>query len=384
MRSPLKHETLVAMLLGMAVLLVAFFGIKQFTSLNAVLWLVIADGLWMLVCWQLWQRLDLNRADEGAPLYPRLGLANRLTLLRGGLIAMTGGFLFQPQALGQTFEVTAWIPGLLYTLAAILDRLDGFVARRSKQTSLLGSELDTAYDALGLLVAPLLAVSYSKVHWSFLLVSAAYYVFQWGIYWRRTRNLPVYPLLPSMLRRTLAGFQMGFVAVILLPCFQAPATQLIGVAFMIPILLGFLVDWLVVSGRIQSSASNTQFFNRLAQFSHSIFQPLLRALLFVFLLLFVLGFGLGHELSNEFLPSRIFHIALLLAAGMALLGLAGRVGALIALMLVTFFWGESPVNAITAVIIFSSVWLMLLGTGRFSVWQWDDDWVNRRDGEEHA
>src|SRR5690606_21176327 len=122
----------------------------------------------------------------------------------------------------------------------------------------LGTELDTAYDALGLLIAPLLAVSYGKIHWSFLLVSAAYYIFQWGLYWRRTHNLPVYELLPSMLRRTLAGFQMGFVAVILLPCFQAPATHWIGVAFMIPMLLGFMVDWLVVSGRIQSSNANTQ------------------------------------------------------------------------------------------------------------------------------
>lgn len=372
MRAPLKNEILLAILLGMATLLAVFFSIKQFTSLDALQWLLIADCLWFLVCWQLWQRADLNRPSEGAAPYPSLGWANRLTLLRGGLIALTGGFLFQPQALG----LMAWIPGVLYTIAAILDRMDGFVARRSKQTSLLGSELDTAYDALGLLVAPLLAVGYGKVHWSFLLVSAAYYIFVWGLYWRRTHQLPVYPLLPSALRRTLAGFQMGFVALILLPCFYAPFTVVVGLAFMLPILLGFIVDWLVVSGRIPSTAATTHFFNRLAHFSHNIFQPLLRLLLLVALFLF--------STNNNGSSPTILLCGLLLAAAMTLIGLTGRVGALLVLIFIGFLLGAAATDAITATIIFTCAGLVLLGTGRFSLWQGDDRWVNRRDGEEQS
>lgn len=370
MRSPIKHEVLLVILLGIATLLAGYFTIKQFTSINALQWLVIADCLWVFVCWQLWQRLDLNRAHASAPLYPRLGWANHLTLLRGGLIALTGGFLFQPQASGWA----AWIPGVLYSIAAILDRMDGFVARRGKQTSLLGSELDTVYDALGLLVAPLLAVGYGKIHWSFLLVSAAYYVFVWGLYWRRTHNLPTYPLMPSLLRRTLAGFQMGFIAFILLPCFQAPLTIIIGIAFMLPILLGFAVDWLVVSGRIESTTTTQQNFDRLDHFSYTIFQPLLRALLFIATLIFIL--------RDDFLSPFFVAVILLMFAAAALLGLAGRIAALMVLILVTFMQGDTTLDATTATIIFSSVWLMLLGTGRFSLWQWDDRWVNRRDGEE--
>lgn len=370
MHAPIKHEILLAILVGIATLLAAFFCIKQFTSLDALHWLLLADGLWLFVCWQLWQRIDLNRTSESAAPYPTLGWANRLTLLRGGLIALTGGFLFQPQAAG----FAAWIPGLLYTLAAILDRIDGFVARRSKHTSLLGNELDTVYDALGLLVAPLLAVGYGKIHWSFLLVSAAYYVFVSGIHWRRTRNLPVYPLLPSMLRRTLAGFQMGFVAFILLPCFHAPLTVVIGVAFMLPILLGFIVDWLVVSGKIQSSTTTHAFFNRLANSSHTLFQPFLRLILLSAILFFVA--------SDNFISSITNAIILMLFASATLIGLAGRTNALIVLMVFTFIQGTATVDAVSSVIIFSSVWIMLLGTGRFSVWQWDERWVNRRDGEE--
>ncbi|MDO8343951.1 MAG: CDP-alcohol phosphatidyltransferase family protein [Cellvibrio sp.] len=372
MRSPIKHEVLLVILLGIATLIAGFFTIRQFTPLDSLQWLLIADCLWVFVCWQLWQRLELNRAHQSAPLYTKLGWANHVTLFRGGLIALTGGFLFQPQAEGWA----GWIPGVLYTLAAILDRMDGFVARRGKQTSLLGSELDTVYDALGLLVAPLLAVGYGKIHWSFLLVSAAYYVFVWGLYWRRTHNLPVYPLMPSLLRRTLAGFQMGFVAFILLPCFYAPLTIIIGIAFMLPILLGFIVDWLVVSGRIQSSATNAKLFNHLAQISHTVFQPLLRLVLFIALLLLI------HN-DNILLPT-FLTVILLVVATMTLFGLAGRIGALIAVVLVTFSTGDNFVDVITATIIFTGAWLMLLGTGRFSLWQWDDRWVNRRDGEEHS
>ena len=369
MQSPIKHEILLAILLGMATLLAAYIGVKQLTTLNALQWLLIADGLWFFVCWQLWRRAELNRTSEGAPLYPTLGWANRLTLLRGGLIALTGGFLFQPQAVG----LIAWIPGVLYSIAAILDRMDGFVARRSQHTSLLGNELDTVYDALGLLVAPLLAVGYGKVHWSFLLVSAAYYVFVWGLYWRRTHNSPVYPLMPSKLRRTLAGFQMGFVAFILLPCFQAPMTMIIGIAFMLPILLGFIVDWLIVSGKIPSTTATTHFFNLLAQTSHNIFQPMLRASLLIAIGMFIFS---GNSLSL------ILTSGLLVIASATLVGLAGRVCALVLLVLISLLQGDQQVGLITAVIIFSSVWLMLLGTGRFSLWQWDDRWVNRRDGEE--
>jgi len=370
MYSTIKNEILLAVLVGMAVLLGVYVALKQFTTLNALQWLLITDGLWAYVCWQLWRRVELNRADESAPLYPALGWANRLTLLRGGLIALTGGFLLQPQTAG----LIAWVPGVLYAVAALLDRVDGFIARRTKHTSLLGSELDTVYDALGLFVAPLLAVGYGKVHWSFLLVSAAYYIFVWGMYWRRTHNLPVYPLMPSLLRRTLAGFQMGFVAFVLLPCFHAPLTTLMGVAFMLPILFGFIVDWLVVSGRIPCNTQSRDFFDRVAQFSQSYFQPSLRALLFVAVVIFIF---------LEKIHTPIFmQTSLLLLASAALLGFAGRVAALCILIVATLLQGESALNAVNAAIIMSSVWLMLLGTGNFSFWQWDDRWVNRRDGED--
>jgi CDP-diacylglycerol---glycerol-3-phosphate 3-phosphatidyltransferase len=372
MHSSVKQEALLATLIGLATLLLASAGIKQFTSLNAVLWLLVANCLWLFMCWHLWQRLELNRASESITPYPTLGWANCLTLVRGGLIALTGGFLFQHQPLG----IAAWIPGVLYAVAALLDRMDGFVARRTQHTSLLGCELDTHYDALGLIVAPLLAWTYAKVHWSFLLVSIAYYVFQWGLHWRRRHQLPVYPLLPSTLRRTLAGFQMGCVALILLPCFNAPYTFAVGIAFTLPILFGFINDWLVVSGRIISSVKSQVFYQRLADISSTIFQPLLRVMLSVSLLIL---FYYGHLHLTSVLA-----ISVIIAGLMVLLGAASRLGAGVILLLLGWQQGDANIQLLSAIIIFASAALMLLGSGRFSLWRWDDRWVNRRDGEESS
>ena len=331
----------------------------------AGLWLLQSLALWAL-CWQqAWQRRTLNRAHPQAPLYESLGLANHLSLLRGLLIAATGGFLLRlPDA-----PLLIWVAAACYSVAAILDRVDGFVARRTRHTSLLGAELDTVYDAFGLVVAPLLAVLLGKVHASYLLVSGAYYLFVLARSRRERLGLPVYPLLPNTLRRTLAGFQMGYVAVVLWPPFAAELTRLAGFAFMLPLLIGFVVDWLVVSGRID--ASRQAAFDALARFSERWLQPLLRLLLGLLLL----AQSLVADASS--LPAQLGSA---LAALLILSGSGARLGALLLLLL----WALWPPVAATTPLFLSllgcTVAVLLLGSGRFSLWQGDDHWVRRHDG----
>ncbi len=215
----------------------------------ALAWLLAGLVCWSFVVWQCHYRLPRNcRPADNFPC-AQLGLGNRITLLRGLLIAATAGFLAIPAA--ATGPSLRFLPALLYTLAALGDGLDGYLARRLQQTTQLGRELDTALDALGLLIAPLLAVLYGKLHASYLLVSMAYYLFQWGIHWRQQHGRPVYPLPPSSLRRFLAGLQMGLVATLLWPPLPAALTQPVGVVFMLPLLIGFIRDWLCVSGRLE-------------------------------------------------------------------------------------------------------------------------------------
>lgn len=373
----MKVELKLAALLGLLILLAGFTaGAVLENWSRSMQWLLQAGVVWLFVLQQTQIRLHLNRPSPTEPHYKTFGWANRLTLLRGGLIALTGGFLFQPQHAG----IFAWLPGVFYLVAAILDRIDGLVARRTGQTSLLGCELDTVFDALGLLVAPLLAVGYGKIHWSYLLLSLAYYIFQWGLRRRSRRGLAIYPILPSKLRRSLAGFQMGFIAAVLLPLFESQQTQVCGFAFMLFVLLGFVLDWQVAVGRIDGRSPTTlALFAKLTHWSAMLFQPALRLLLpaALFLLcknsyVFVLP-GADTDWSHSLLSG-----GLLLGATLVLFGIAGRIGALILLLLLSWHYPADHLGLLGYSIIVSVVWLLLLGTGRFSLWQGDDRWVDRQ------
>lgn len=217
-------------------------------TVTAAAWVVGSLAGWAFVLWQCHKRLHLNVSTLDDRSFNSLGTANRITLLRGWLIGATAGFLAIMPLHFHTGLLYA--PAVLYTLAAALDGLDGNVARRQQQTTRLGAELDTALDAFGLLIAPLFAVFTGKLAVVYLLVSAAYYLFQWGIRWRQRQGLPVYALPPSQLRRYLAGAQMVLVAFALWPVVPGSISQGFCIALMMPLLAGFCRDWLHVSGRL--------------------------------------------------------------------------------------------------------------------------------------
>lgn len=370
----LRTELTRLMLAGMvALLLAAWLLSTQTGAINALLYLLASTALWLLVWQQSHSRLALNRGDQASPLYAALGWANRMTISRGWLTAATGGFLLLPDVLDSQ-PWLLWAAAALYSLAAILDRADGFVARRTGQTTLLGARLDTVFDALGLLVAPLLALQHGKIHASYLLVSIAYYLFVLGIRMREQRQRPVYPLPPSLLRRSLAGFQMGYVAVVLWPPFKAEVTVPAGFGFMVPLLIGFLVDWLVVSGRLTSQHGVSAWFRYLHHISQQWLLPALRVAL-------VLTAVLVASHLHPVVPwPPLVNGLLAIGAAMMALGLAGRAGAIMVLMLLA--WAVPlPVMSVPFVICLVIITaILLLGCGRFSLWQADDDWVNRQDG----
>ena len=374
MKHELARELLLAGLLGWLMLLAGAAALNLVQEFCSGQWLLQSSVLWCLVWQQVWQRRAANRSSTATLPYPGLGWANRLTLLRGCLIAATGGFLFQPQYPA----LHGWAPALLYLPAAMLDRVDGYVARRYGQTTVLGGELDTVFDALGLVVAPLLAVAYGKIHWSYLLVSLAYYLFQIGLRWRRWHGRPVHPLEPNTLRRTLAGFQMGFIAVALSPLMQAPTTSLIGTAFMVPVLIRFSVDWLIVSGRIEPhTVVLMRRHERIATFSATILQPLLRLLpAAVLFAIYLKGDGDGSLWPSDPMAG----YGLLLGAALMALGLAGRSGALVILILLAWRSADGDparVDTTYCVTIFSAAWILLLGTGRASLWRPENRWLDR-------
>ncbi len=331
-------------------------------------WLILSIVTLIIVITQTISRLGLNRPDEKSPTYINLGWGNRATIFRGVLIAALAGFLFKPWPEG----LLIWLPGSIYFIASIIDRLDGYLARITHMQSQLGAELDTVYDAIGLLIAPLLAVSYGQLHWSYLLVSMAYYLFIFGIYMRSYRGLKVNKLSANISRRTIAGFQMGFVAVILLPIFRPPITQLAGIAFMLPLLIGFLIDWCIVRGSLVQGTGIALNLEHLKTIGKNVLLPGLR-LVALILVIYLINENIIQASFNTLIITSI-------AIFMMVCGIAGRTGAaILAIQMGLLFQDQAPSLVVTT-LLFIYIWIMMLGTGRFNLFKRDEDWINRYDG----
>jgi CDP-diacylglycerol--glycerol-3-phosphate 3-phosphatidyltransferase len=178
-----------------------------------------------------------------------LGYGTWLTIIRGALIAVLAGYLFQPWPKSIFFPGRlSWTPGLLYLTASILDYTDGRVARACRQETRLGAFLDINFDALGLLIAALAAVWYGQLPPAYLSVGFAYYAFIAGIRLRKKFSKPVVDPEAWGGARLIAGFQMGLVGIALLPVVKPPVTTVAAYVTMIPLLAGFVRDWMIVCG----------------------------------------------------------------------------------------------------------------------------------------
>jgi len=351
----------------------AFF-LKIWPLLQVCVLALQSSLVWLICSYRAYKLLALNRSAPDSVLYPDLGWANYLSLARAWLIAFTAGFIFQPSL----SPFILLFPALAYFLAALIDRVDGYVARISAQQSLLGEKLDTEFDALGLLVAPLLAVWIGQIHWSYLSVSLAYYLFQAGLIWRKRHRLPVYPLNKNPERRALAGFQMGFLAVVLWPILAPPATVVAGLAFMLPLLIGFGIDWFSCSGLIKQDAPGAQhYFACTTTLIQAYLLPFLRLALCA--LFFI---TLQQKLivpANS--PAELFLILLMsMCCVMILLGILGRLSALVLCCLFAYWLLDYAMTRSDALVLIIVVWLMQLGTGKYSIFLWDDRWVKHYDG----
>ncbi|MBN2554097.1 MAG: CDP-alcohol phosphatidyltransferase family protein [Spirochaetales bacterium] len=231
--------------IDLVILAAGFLLVRRFRFLpSSGTWALEAAAV--MVYQQLFLLCNRKKILSGENLDHLWGPANILSLLRGTMIAVLAGFLFAPKPTG----IIGWLPALLYTLLATLDFFDGYWARRSNTATRMGELLDQEYDALGILVAVILVVQWGHLPPVFLCIGAARYVFAWALAWRTLRGRPVYPLAPSYMRRRLAGFQMGILAVFLWPIARPPGTLLAELIIGVPLLLGFIRDWLQASGAL--------------------------------------------------------------------------------------------------------------------------------------
>jgi len=202
-----------------------------------------AGAAWLFFCTAMWRRRALNVSVDDAATAPAATLtaATWITVTRALLVSALAGLFLSPVLQG----AAAWIPGSLYLVAVLGDLVDGAVARRLRQSTRLGAALDVTTDALGLLVAPLLAVRLGRLPPWYLLLSAAYPLFQAGLRLRARWDMPSFPerLRPNPRARLLAGVQMGLVTTALFPVLPPSLLWPAATVAMVPTLVLFAREW---------------------------------------------------------------------------------------------------------------------------------------------
>jgi CDP-diacylglycerol--glycerol-3-phosphate 3-phosphatidyltransferase len=365
---------------------------SQWGPSYATRWLVISSIICIYLSWSLWQGLEYNYRPGEEHLLATFGPGNNLTILRALMIAAVAGFLTSPRPEG----LLAWIPGVLYTLAALIDLFDGYVARLTNHTTHLGGMLDIRFDGLGVLVAALLIVQYGQVPAWYLLVALARYIFLAGIWLRVRLGKPVHDLPPSRSRRPLAGVQMGFMAVVLWPLFSPPATYLAATLFAIPFLVGFTRDWFLVSGVIKPTWKTRE----VSELSSSRFRRRARDWLPIGLRLAVVVLMAGPligrlldytnqvtryaELGMPYPPIGLAILSLFEVCVMLLifLGAGGRASAIVALGLLGIHQIFAPLTPAQVTLVIFLTAIMYLGTGVYSLWTPENHLIYRRLGEQ--
>lgn len=377
--------------LWLVVWLTGYAGLRVLWPL-AMQWLALSGVTLAVALWITRRHLPQNRADDGAPLLPRLGPGNHLTLFRGLCVGLIAGFIFGPWPLG----ALGWAIALTYTVADIADYLDGFVARRSRHVTQLGGVLDIEFDALGVLVVTALAISFGQLPWWYLSLGLARYLFVFGIWWRQRRGLPVHDLTPSVHRRLIAGLQMGFMSVVLWPVVPSAMTQLAGSVFFAASAASFIRDWLVVSGAINPASARYRAGQQTAV------RWLTERLPLVWRLLTSVGLGSILLAASPTLRPATWQglletwpvpapglwatiLALLAVAGLVCIafGVAGRTAGIVLYLPLGFDIATRGLLWDNGMALVGVTLIVLFGTGPFSLWRPESRLIGRRT-EGHA
>jgi phosphatidylglycerophosphate synthase len=115
--------------------------------------------------------LALNVIDAGHP-HERLGAANVVTLVRAALVALLAALIREAP-----WESVAWLAVALGTTVALLDGVDGYLARRSGLASEFGARFDMETDAFFILVLAAIVWTHGKADWWVLGAGGLRYVF---------------------------------------------------------------------------------------------------------------------------------------------------------------------------------------------------------------
>ena len=171
--------------------------------------------------------------------FSAFGAANQVTLVRGALVALLAGLIGEPVDKALATLITAVATG-----TAMLDGVDGWLARRTNLASAFGARFDMETDALLIMVLAVLAWQFGKagvwvlgsglLRYAFIAAGSAVPALR-------------HPLPPSQRRKILAVAQVVALIVTVAPFVAASVSVPLAAVALGALTLSFLVDvvWLL-------------------------------------------------------------------------------------------------------------------------------------------
>jgi len=148
--------------------------------------------------------------------HPRFGPANRVTLARLGSVALMAALVGEPFPLAplDAMRTAAWCLVVVATVTALLDAVDGALARRSGLSSAFGARFDMETDAAFTLVLCMLVAQSDQAGLWILAAGLMRYGFvAAALAWPWLSE----PLPPSKRRQTVCVIQIATLIVCLAP-----------------------------------------------------------------------------------------------------------------------------------------------------------------------
>jgi phosphatidylglycerophosphate synthase len=106
--------------------------------------------------------------------HPRLGAANRITLVRAGIACLIAARAIDSAPLGGPER---WLLAAIAGVALLLDGADGWAARRQRLASAFGARFDMEVDAVAILILTITVVKAAAVPYWVLAIGAMRYIY---------------------------------------------------------------------------------------------------------------------------------------------------------------------------------------------------------------
>lgn len=197
----------------------------------------------------IWHSLAPSSGNGAAHPHARFGPANRVTLLRLALVALIAGMIGEPVPAAPLASAPglAWAIVVLATITALLDAVDGHLARRSGLASAFGARFDMETDAFFILVLCALVVQAGQAGPWILASGLMRYVFVGAA---RLWPWLSAPLQPSKRRQTVCVVQITTLIVCMGPVIPPALAAGLAVLSLALLTASFAIDVRTLSRRI--------------------------------------------------------------------------------------------------------------------------------------